>query len=123
MADKIILIIDDDPDILDSVTAILTAKGFKAITSLSGKQGIESFKKNKPDLVLCDMMMESVDEGTKVAQQIRKKDAKVPIYLLSSIGSATAMNVEIGKLGFNGVFQKPIDPDSLVAAIKKALTK
>ena len=35
-----------------------------------------------------DMMMESVDEGTKVAQQIRKKDTKVPIYLLSSIGSA-----------------------------------
>ncbi|HOO72172.1 MAG TPA: response regulator [Spirochaetota bacterium] len=121
MSDKIVLIIDDDPDILDSVGAVLSANGYGVQKALSGQEGVESFTKSKPDLILCDMMMESVDQGTKVAQEIRKKDMKVPIYLLSSIGSATAMNVELDQLGFNGVFQKPIDPDSLIAAVKKAI--
>ena len=121
MSDKKVLIIDDDPDILDSIGAILSSNGFATVTAMSGEEGFDSFQKESPDLILCDMMMETVDQGTKVAQKIREKDTKVPIYLLSSIGSATAMNVEIDKLGFNGVFQKPIDPDNLVSAVKKAL--
>jgi len=88
---------------------------------MSGKEGIEAVSKNKPDLILCDMMMERIDAGTKVAQELKKNNPNLPIYLLSSIGTATATNIEIDKLGFNGVFQKPVNPDNLVAIIKKAL--
>jgi len=66
-------------------------------------------------------MMERIDAGTKVAQELKKSNPSIPIYLLSSIGTATASNIEIDKLGFNGVFQKPVNPDNLVATIKKAL--
>ena len=118
---KKILIIDDDIDITDSIKAILAANGFDAFTASNGKDGIEAVEKVKPDLVLCDMMMEQVDAGSKVAHEIRKKDKKVPIYLLSSIGAATAQNIELDKLGFNGVFQKPVSPDHMVKTIKKAL--
>jgi DNA-binding response OmpR family regulator len=65
--------------------------------------------------------MERVDEGSQVAHEIRKKDKKLPLFLLSSIGTATAQNIELDKLGFSGVFQKPISPDHLVRTIKKAL--
>ncbi|MEJ5360680.1 MAG: response regulator [Spirochaetota bacterium] len=118
---KIILVIDDDPDILDSIKAILSANGFDVVTAMSGKEGIDAVASSKPDLILCDMMMERIDAGTKVAQEIKKSNPSIPIYLLSSIGTATATNVEIDKLGFNGVFQKPVNPDNLVATIKKAL--
>ncbi len=118
---KVILVIDDDPDILDSIKAILTANGFDVVTAMSGKEGIEAVTGSKPDLILCDMMMERIDAGTKVAQEIKKSNPSIPIYLLSSIGNATATNVEIDKLGFDGVFQKPINPDNLVSTIKKAL--
>lgn len=118
---KVILVIDDDPDILDSIKAILSANGFDVVTALSGKEGIDAVAASKPDLILCDMMMERIDAGTKVAQEIKKSNPSVPIYLLSSIGTATATNVEIDKLGFNGVFQKPVNPDNLVSTIKKAL--
>jgi len=122
MADKKkILVIDDDPDILESVKAILEANGFEAMTAISGKEGVEAYKTKKPDLILCDMMMENVDEGSKVTHAIRQMDKKIPIYLMSSIGSATASNIEIDKLGFNGVFQKPLSPDSVVSSLKKAL--
>lgn len=118
---KVILVIDDDPDIVTSIQAILEKEGFSVVTALSGEEGIQAFGKNKPSLVLCDMMMERIDSGTKVASEIRKTDQHVPIYLLSSIGSATAANIEIENLGFNGVFQKPVSPAGLVASIKKAL--
>lgn len=118
---KLILVIDDDPDILDSIKAILTANGFDVVIAMSGKEGIEAVSKSKPDLILCDMMMERIDAGTKVAQELKKDNPNLPIYLLSSIGTATATNIEIDKLGFNGVFQKPVNPDNLVATIKKVL--
>jgi DNA-binding response OmpR family regulator len=122
MADKKkILVIDDDVDITDSIKAILTANGFEAYTASDAKDGIEAIDRIKPDLVLCDMMMEQVDAGTKVAHEIRKKDKKLPMYLLSSIGAATAQNIELDKIGFNGVFQKPVSPDHMVKMIKKAL--
>jgi len=118
---KVILVIDDDPDILDSNKAILSANGFDVVTAMSGKEGIDAVSSSKPDLILCDMMMERIDAGTKVAQELKKSNPSIPIYLLSSIGTATATNIEIDKLGFNGVFQKPVNPDNLVATIKKAL--
>lgn len=118
---KVILVIDDDVDIVDSVDVILTKSGFEVIKAMSGSDGIEAATSRNPDLILCDMMMERVDSGSKVAEELRKKNMKIPIYLLSSIGNATAANIEIDKLGFNGVFQKPVDPQRLVSTIKKVL--
>ncbi len=118
---KLILIIDDDPDILDSMKVILENNGYTTATAMSGKEGIEAVEKTKPDLILCDMMMERIDSGTKVAQEIKKSSANIPIFLLSSIGTATASNIEVDKLGFNGVFQKPVDPDTMISIIKDAL--
>lgn len=121
MSDKKILIIDDDPDILDAVTIILKSEKFTVITALDGKEGYDKFKKEKPDMVLCDMMMERIDAGSKVAEMIRKEDKEVPIYLLSSIGNATDINIDINKQGFSGVLQKPVDPASLIAEVKKII--
>lgn len=118
---KVILVIDDDPDIVTSIQAILEKEGFSVVTAMSGDEGVKAFAAKKPALVLCDMMMERIDAGTKVASEIRKSNQNVPIYLLSSIGSATAANIEIESLGFNGVFQKPVSPAGLVNTIKKAL--
>ena len=121
MSDKKILVIDDDPDILESISAVLSSEGFNVLTAIDGKEGVEKFKSEKPDLVLCDMMMEKVDAGSKVAEMIRKEDSATPVYLLSSIGNATASNISVTDLGFTGVLQKPVDPDTLIAQIKKTL--
>ncbi len=118
---KSILVIDDDPDILDSIEAILDAHGFEVVTAASASDGIARVQDSSPDLVLCDMMMEQIDAGSKVSRHIKENNPDLPVYLLSSIGTVTAQNVEIDKIGFNGVFQKPISPDILVQSIQKAL--
>ncbi len=115
---KRIMVIDDDPDILEAVKAILSSTGFEVITAQSAKQGLELLNEIRPDLVLCDMMMESVDAGIAFANDFRNKYSEIPVYLMSSIGDATAANIEIDKIGFEGVFQKPIDPGFLLTTIK-----
>ena len=64
-ANKKVLIIDDDPAICESVKAILDANGFETDYALSGKDGLEAFRKTTPDIVLCDMMMEDIDAGAR----------------------------------------------------------
>jgi len=122
MSDKKILVIDDDQDIIESISAVLKSEGYSVVTATNGKDGIDKFKKEKPDLVLSDMMMENVDAGMKVAEMIKKEDKKALIYLLSSIGSATEANASVSELGFTGVFQKPVDPATLKDQVKKALS-
>jgi len=123
MSDSKILVIDDDPDILDAVSIVLKSENYIVVTAMDGQEGVEKFKSEKPDLILCDMMMERIDAGAKVAEAIRQEDKNIPIYLLSSIGSVTDINTDINKKGFNGVLQKPVDPSNLKAEIKKALNK
>jgi hydrogenase maturation protease len=122
MADKKVLIIDDDPDILEAAKIVLNAGGFNTVTAAGGEEGLDVFKNEKPDLVLCDMMMESVDAGAFVASEIRKRDKNLPIFLISSIGDATSVTMDVSSLGFTGVFQKPFEPKALISLVKKALS-
>jgi DNA-binding response OmpR family regulator len=121
MSKKLVLVIDDDVDILESMKVILEANGFETVTASTSKEGLNLFKTKKPDLILCDMMMEHIDEGVHIAKEIRNSRKDVPLFLLSSIGDATANNTNLSDIGYNGVFQKPVNPDSMIAVIKKQL--
>ena len=118
---KTILVIDDDPDIIETVQTILSAKGYGVISASSGRQGIELLRTNRPDLILCDMMMEAIDSGMQTAQQIRQEHGDIPVFLLSSIAEMTAATTTIRELGFNGIIQKPVDPARLVGTVQSML--
>lgn len=118
-AKRKVLIIDDDPAICESVQAILDGHGYETTTALSGKDGLAAFRAMDPDIVLCDMMMEDVDAGAKVAKIMKDERPGTPIFLLSVIGDATADTVGIYNVGFNGVFQKPVNFDLLLSVLAK----
>lgn len=120
MPDKTkVLVIDDDPAICVSVKAILEAGGYETATALSGREGLELFRRLNPDIVLCDMMMEDIDAGAKVAKVIKEERPELPVFLLSTIGEATARTIGLDELGFNGVFQKPVNFDLLLSVLEK----
>lgn len=118
---KLVLVIDDDPEILQSSKLALEAHGLDVATALNGAEGLEAFEGRRPDLVLCDMMMERIDTGIGVASSIRSKDPGVPIYLMSSVGESMGRNVDIHELGFNGLLQKPVGIDDLITHVNRAL--
>ncbi len=121
MPDRKILLIDDDPDILESIALVLSAEGFEVLRASSAAEGIGAAEQSPPDLIVCDMMMESIDAGMQAAETIRERLPHVPIFLLSSIGEVTAATNDIDDIGFRKVFQKPVDPADLVANIKSIL--
>jgi CheY-like chemotaxis protein len=120
---KLVLVIDDDPDILELIQTALSSEGLDVSTAKSGKEGITAVQKRRPDLILCDMMMESIDAGVLAAHEIKQTFSDIPIYLLSSIADTTADNIGIDELGFSGTFQKAMDPKRLVSVIKDALSR
>jgi CheY-like chemotaxis protein len=118
---KLILVIDDDRDMLEAIKIMLETAGFAVGLAVDSTQGLEKVEELKPDLILVDMMMETVDAGVKVAEKIKETGCKAPILLLSSIGEATSYNLDISAIGFAGVIQKPIIPSMLIPLLKKKL--
>jgi len=118
---KTILAIDDDTDILETLKIVLDAEGFTVATASSGAEGIAAAGTCKPDIILCDMMMESIDAGVQTARQLKEKLPATPIFLLSSIAEATAATAEMRELGFSGILQKPVDPQHVISTIKNVL--
>jgi CheY-like chemotaxis protein len=118
---KLILVIDDDRDMLEAIKIMLEIAGFEVGTAADGKQGLAQAEQLKPDLIIVDMMMETVDAGVKVAAKMQEMGGKIPIFLLSSIGEATSYNLDTSAMGFAGVIQKPVIPAMLIPLLKKKL--
>ena len=121
MAQKTILIIDDDADIRASIRIVLEAAGFSVGEAGDGKEGLKIAEEVKPDAVIVDLMMESVDAGSKVSSQLKEDGFKGPIYLLSAAGDTVKYNIDAKELGLAGIFQKPIKHEVLINTLKKAL--
>ncbi len=118
---KTILIIDDDKDISEAIRIMLETEGFSVESASSGKEGLAKATSVNPDLILVDMMMETVDAGAKTAGQIKDSGCKAPMILLSSIGESTSYNLDINEIGLSGALQKPVKPSVLIPLIKRKL--
>lgn len=118
---KTILTIDDDPDIRATLRIVLEAEGFSVGEASNGEEGLKSIERVKPDAIIVDLMMENVDSGSTVAQKLKESGYAGPVYMLSSAGDTVRYNLDARELGLAGIFQKPIDPKTLVATLKAKL--
>lgn len=119
---SLILIIDDDPDILETGKLILESKNYEVITANNPADGFILTKDKSPDLIILDVMMEEHDDGFFLAQQIRKEGIKTPILMFSSVSHA--LGIEYGKTDFipvNEFLEKPVSPDILIEKVNKLL--
>ncbi len=117
----IILCVDDDVDILQTLRLVLENNGFEARLASSAAEAMDEVKQEKPDLLIVDLMMEKMDSGTSLVSNIRKQGIQSPIYMLSAVGDELTQNVDTSTLGLDGVFQKPIDAHSLLATLRARL--
>jgi len=117
----VILYVDDDEDYRLVIRQILEAAGYEMVEASDGEEGLRTLREQQPDLVLLDLMMEEVDAGIALLKQIRAVNTSLPIYLLSSVGDTLAMTTSTAELGLDGVFQKPIEAERLIAVIRAKL--
>ncbi|MHC4469825.1 MAG: response regulator [Planctomycetota bacterium] len=118
----IVLYIDDDQDYLDTVRVILEANGFEMAEARSAEEGLTVFRHVSPDAVIVDLMMEEVDSGTSLVRDLMALGSQAPIYMLSSVGDNLSMTTDYTTLGLAGVFQKPIDGETLVAILRARIS-
>jgi CheY-like chemotaxis protein/nitrogen-specific signal transduction histidine kinase len=118
---KVLLIIDDEEDLASMLSFRLNNVGFDTITANSGDNGIELAKKNKPDLILLDLMMPEVD-GFEVSKKLKLDSSTkhIPIIVFSALGNKNTKE-SIEKLGAAGFIEKPFEPELLISKINEFL--
>jgi DNA-binding response OmpR family regulator len=120
-----ILIVDDDPDIVDAGRLVLEREGYEVIGAPNRAEGMRSLEGDKPDLLILDVMMEEPDDGLRMAREIRKGGNELPIIMLTSVNAAMGLNIDKdGEIVPVDEFQpKPVEPQTLVAKVKKLLER
>lgn len=117
-----IIIIEDEKMLAEMYATKLEMEGFKAMTALDGKEGLELVKKEKPDLILLDIILPKLD-GFLVLKEIKKDpDVKnIPVLMLTNLGQES--DVKKGKkLGADGYFVKANhSPAEIVEKVKQFL--
>jgi CheY-like chemotaxis protein len=121
---KRVLIVDDDLDFLEMHSTVLKNRGYEVTTAQSAKECLEKLDKDRPDLVVLDVMMEQFDAGFEVTKKIKKKYPGLPVMLLTSIGLQTGLEFSsnadvLEATGADLLLDKPVSPDVFVAAIEK----
>lgn len=118
-----ILIVDDDPDIIDAGRLVLEREGYEVAGAPNRADGMKRLEEDKPDLLILDVMMEEPDDGLRMAREIRKTGNTLPIIMLTSVNAAMGLNIDKdGEIVPVDEFQpKPVEPQTLVAKVKKLL--
>jgi len=118
-----VIYIEDDPEMIDLVTLILNRRGFVVKGAHGGKQGLEMVLKEKPDLILLDLMMPDLD-GWDLYQRFKSnettKDIPVIIITAKSQPIDRVLGLYIAKV--DDYISKPFHPQELLESIEKVLT-
>lgn len=115
-----ILLIEDERLILKTLIFKLTKEGFNVISAPDGRKGLEMFEKERPDLVVTDIMMPYVN-GLEVVKQIKETpNCATKVILLTSLGQEETV-LRAFELGADDFMTKPFSPAELTIRIKKHL--
>ena len=137
-----ILIVDDEPDVISFVSAVLEENGYTGIGAKDGVEGLEVLAKEKPDLVLLDLMMPK-KSGITMVQEMRKDPSmsNIPVVVITGVSEVTGVDFRnfmykqplrdekkfVETTGLtkytvpDGYIEKPIDTVELIKAVKEAL--
>lgn len=119
---KRILIVDDDPDLVEAVSMLLEAEGFTPLAAYGGDEGLEKARSEKPDLIVLDIMMPGKD-GYAVAKELAEDDelSEIPVIMLTAVtdyvGTTSYSHGDGKGLVADDFFEKPVDPEALVKRI------
>ncbi len=123
-----ILLIDDDADFVEATKLVLESKPYEIITAFDGTQGIIKAKKEKPDLIILDIIM-PVKNGFNAAEELKKDPElqKIPVIMLTSFSQKVSeTNLSRGQgllLDTEDYIDKPVAPEELLKRVEKQLMR
>lgn len=123
---QLILIVDDDPDILDNIVTVLETQPYRLATARDGKKCMEMIAEKIPDLLILDLLMPRMD-GWGVIREMRSdpRYMGVPIMVLTTViedASRRRYELETGiAMDIQAYIQKPVSPSELIRRVEKLL--
>lgn len=119
---KVVICIEDDPEMIELVKLILGRKGFDLVGAIGGREGLETVRQLKPDLVLLDLMMPDID-GWEVYQQMKADDElkDIPVIVVTAKAQSIdkVLGLHIAKV--DDYVTKPFGPQELLQSVNKVL--
>lgn len=116
---KTVLVVDDDPDLLELISFVLEAEGFKTNAAADGVQALGAIEKQMPDLILLDMKMPIMNGWEFAAEFRRMFEVRAPIVVVTAAEDAGKRAEEIGASGW---ISKPFDVAALVKVVRRLTT-
>jgi CheY-like chemotaxis protein len=125
MPKKKILLADDDPVFVEAVKAVLESR-YDIVTASNGKEALEQIAREKPDVVVLDVMMDHLSEGFEVARKIKgdENTANIPVIMLTGVDEVYnyRMEVQDSYVPHDRYLEKPVEPEKLLAVIEEVIT-
>jgi two-component system alkaline phosphatase synthesis response regulator PhoP len=121
-----ILVVDDDPDLVESVTMILESRNHEVIQAYGGIEGLEKAKAEKPDAIILDVMMPDKD-GYAVCSELKgdTEYCDIPILLLTAVVSQIPSSTYTSRMGMeteaDDYIDKPVEPGELAKLVERLL--
>ncbi|GAB4471373.1 MAG: response regulator transcription factor [Anaerolineae bacterium] len=115
-----ILVVDDEPQLLDTVRAYLESSGFTVVIAHNGREALFQSRHEKPDLIVLDLMMPEMD-GWEASRLIRR-ESSVPIIMLTA-NVEDANKIAALEMGADDYITKPFNPRELVARVRAVLRR
>jgi len=114
-----VLIVDDEPSILQTLSGLLSDEGFEVSTAVNGYEALKIIDAESPDLVLLDIWMPGID-GIETLQEIKKSNPHIQVIIITGHGTIETA-VRATKLGAFDLIEKPLSIDKVIVAINNAL--
>lgn len=123
-----VLLVDDDKDFVEATKMVLESKPYEVLVAYNGDEGLAKARKEKPDLIILDVIM-PVKDGFTAAEQLKKDPElkKIPVIMLTSFAQKvgeTSLSMSQGlMLDTEDYVDKPISPEELLKRVEKLIKK
>ena len=130
MSNPKVLVVDDDVDYIEAITTVLEANEYEVVAAYDGKEGLEKAKSELPQVILVDLMMNTINEGYELVRDIRSDDAfkETPLIMISAAHSVETFknaNFAPDEVWFpiDVFMNKPVDFKVLLKHLDRMLNK
>ena len=126
---KLIMLVDDDRDFLEINRGLLEARGYRVVCFPDPDEALAALKRERPDLLVTDLMMKNLDSGFSLARAIKSERALagIPVILVTAVASQRGFDFnprtrdELAAMNAEAFFDKPVSPLALVAKVEELL--
>ncbi|MFA5231910.1 MAG: response regulator [Candidatus Omnitrophota bacterium] len=117
---KMILVVDDEPDILDLATVRLKKLGYEIIEAVDAEEAIALLQNNTPDLILLDLLLPKM-QGDELCKKLKsdEKYKNIPIILFTASTIRPSVSEKMNEMGADDCIIKPFEPQELIGKVKQ----